>query len=121
VNHKKVTVSTSSRACRFGVGGARGVHLHFIDPGKPTQNAHVESFYGKVRDECLNEHWFVDLQGARRTIETFRRDCNSYRPHSSLGGLTPDEFASRSAALQAPPAPSEPRTDGINQLGILSL
>ncbi len=99
----------------------RGVHLHFIDPGKPTQNAYVESFNGKFRDECLNQHWFVDLQDARRTIETFRRDYNSYRPHSSLGGLTPDEFASRSAALQAPPAPSEPPSGEINRPGILSL
>jgi putative transposase len=99
----------------------RGVHLHFIDPGKPVQNAFVESFNGKFRDECLNEHWFVDLQDARRTIETYRRDYNSYRPHSSLGGLTPEEYASRSASLQAPPAPSEPQSGGINQPGVLSL
>jgi putative transposase len=99
----------------------RGVHLHFIDPGKPVQNAFVESFNGKFRDECLNEHWFVDLRDACRTIETYRRDYNSYRPHSSLGGLTPEEFASRSASLQAPTAPSETQTGGINQPGVLSL
>jgi len=99
----------------------QGVHLHFIDPGKPMQNAYVESFNGKFRDECLNEHWFLDLNDARRTIETYRRDYNSYRPHSSLGGLTPEEFASRPAALQAPPAPSEPQAAGINQPGVLSL
>jgi putative transposase len=93
----------------------RGVHLHFIDPGKPVQNAFVESFNGRFRDECLNEHWFVDLADARRTIETYRRDYNGYRPHSSLGGLTPEEFARRSAALQAPPAPSKPQTHGANQ------
>jgi putative transposase len=65
-----------------------GVHLHFIDPGKPVQNAFVESFNGKFRDQCLNEHWFVDPADASRIIETFRRDYNTYSPHSSLGGLT---------------------------------
>jgi putative transposase len=99
----------------------RGVHLHFIDPGKPVQNAFVESFNGKFRDQCLNEHWFVDLADASRIIETFRRDYNSYRPHSSLGGLTPEEFARRAAALQAPPAPSEPQPSGFNQPGVPSL
>ena len=49
----------------------QGVHLHFIDPGKPMQNAYVESLNGKFRDECLNEHWFLDLNDARRTIETY--------------------------------------------------
>lgn len=98
----------------------RGVHLHFIDPGKPVQNALVESFNGKFRDECLNEHWFVDLADAQRTIETYRRDYNGYRPHSSLGGLTPEEFARQSATLQAPPAPSESQTHDVNQPGPFS-
>jgi putative transposase len=99
----------------------RGVRLHFIQPGKPTQNAYVESFNGKFRDDCLNEHWFVDLSDARRTIEAFRRDYNSYRPHSSLGGLPPEEFARRAAALQAPPAPSDPQLARINPAEGLSL
>ena len=98
----------------------RGVQLHFIQPGKPVQNAFVESFNGKFRDQCLNEHWFVDLNDARRQIEMFRRDYNSYRPHSSLGGQTPEEFARRAAALQAPPAPSDPQLGRINQAEELS-
>lgn len=71
----------------------RGIQLHFIEPGHPTQNAYVESFNGKVRDECLNEHWFSTLEEARRLIETWRQDYNTCRPHSSLGDLTPAEFA----------------------------
>ena len=72
----------------------RGVRLHFIDPGKPIQNAFIESFNGKFRDECLNEHWFLGLEDARQTIEAWRRDYNAERPHSSLGYKTPEEFAS---------------------------
>jgi putative transposase len=69
-----------------------GVKLDFIQPGKPTQNAFIESFNGKFREECLNEHWFYNLEEARITIEDWRTDYNSFRPHSSLEGLTPDEF-----------------------------
>lgn len=69
------------------------VRLRFIQPGKPVQNAYVESFNGKFRDECLNENVFVDLHDARSKIETWRRDYNSTRPHSSLNNLTPEEFA----------------------------
>ncbi len=65
------------------------VRLHFIEPGKPVQNAFVESFNGKFRDECLNEHWFTSMADARRTIEEWRIDYNTRRPHSSLGYLTP--------------------------------
>lgn len=63
----------------------KGVELRFIQPGKPVQNAYVESFNGKFRDECLNEHWFLSLDEARIVIEEWRIDCNQYRPHSSLG------------------------------------
>jgi putative transposase len=70
-----------------------GVELRFIDPGKPVQNAFIESFNGRFRDECLNQHWFVNLAHARRVVETWRLDYNQARPHSSLGYLTPDEFA----------------------------
>ena len=70
-----------------------GVRLHFIEPGKPVQNAFVESFNGKFRDECLNEHWFTNLADARQTIEEWRIDYNTCRPHSSLGYLTPIEYA----------------------------
>ena len=84
----------------------RGVKLHFIAPGKPEQNAYVESFNGKFRDECLNEHWFADLEEARDEIEAWRQDYNQQRPHSALGYRTPEEFAARVAARRAsPPTP----------------
>ena len=71
------------------------VSLDFIQPGKPTQNAFIESFNGKFRDECLNEHWFVNLSDARDKIENWRRQYNTFRPHRSLGNLTPEEFAEK--------------------------
>jgi putative transposase len=71
----------------------RSVQLHFIEPGKPVQNAYIESFNGKCRDECLNMHWFASLAEARGVIERWRIDYNEVRPHSSLGGKTPQEFA----------------------------
>lgn len=71
----------------------RGVRLHFIDPGKPQQNAFIESFNGRFRDECLNEHWFLTLADAQRITEDWRVDYNRNRPHTSLGNLTPLEFA----------------------------
>lgn len=70
-----------------------GVSLDFIQPGKPVQNPFVESFNGKMRDECLNVHWFTDLDEARSMIEEWRRDYTQVRPHSSLGNRTPSEFA----------------------------
>jgi len=85
----------------------RGVRLHFIDPGKPVQNAFIESFNGKMRDECLNEHWFGTLGEARQTIEAWRRDYNEVRPHSSLGNRTPQEFTAFGATLRSPTAPCE--------------
>lgn len=81
-----------------------GVELVFIRPGKPVENCFVESFNGKMRDECLNAHWFTTIADARREIELWRLDYNHVRPHSSLGGLTPAEF-SRNAGLR-PPAPA---------------
>ena len=74
---------------------ARGIKLDFINPGKPNENAFIESFNGKFRNECLNAHWFLSLEDARRTIEEWRVDYNELRPHSSLGGLTPKEFAAQ--------------------------
>jgi len=71
------------------------VRLDFIRPGKPVENAFIESFNGRLRDECLNEHWFLNLQDAREKIETWRLDYNGSRPHSSLGNLTPEEFVER--------------------------
>ena len=69
--------------------------LPYIAPGKPMQNGFVESFNGKLRDECLNEHLFANLKEAREIIEEWRTDYNTNRPHTSLHGLTPTEFAAR--------------------------
>ncbi len=69
------------------------VQLHYIAPGKPTQNAFIESFNGKFRDECLNDNVFATLAEAREIIERWRLDYNQHRPHRSLGQLTPNEFA----------------------------
>lgn len=74
----------------------RGVEWHYIAPGKPMQNGFVESFNGRLRDECLNEHLFRSLHHARKVIETWSIDYNLYRPHTSLDGLTPNEFATQS-------------------------
>jgi putative transposase len=70
----------------------QGVRLRCIDPGKPIQNAHIESFPGRLRDECLNQHWFRTLADARRLVEDWRHDYNRVRPHSSLGYQTPAIF-----------------------------
>jgi putative transposase len=70
-----------------------GVQLKLIQPGKPTQNAYIESFNGKFRDECLNEHWFQSLAHARVIIQAWRKDYNEQRPHSMLGYRTPAEVA----------------------------
>lgn len=75
-----------------------GVRLRFIEPGKPVQNAFVESFNGKLRDECLNLHWFRSLRHAREEIESWRRHYNAERPHSALGYLSPNEFLTTNAA-----------------------
>lgn len=75
------------------------VKLHFIDPGKPTQNAFIESFNRTFRDECLSMHWFSDLEDAREKIEIWRREYNEENPHSSLNYLTPKEFAERNMIM----------------------
>lgn len=69
-----------------------GVQLEFTRPGKPTDNGHIESFNGKLRDECLNQNVFLSLADARDTIELWRQDYNRQRPHSSLNWMTPEEF-----------------------------
>jgi putative transposase len=71
---------------------AHEVRLHFIRPGKPVENAFIESFNGKFRDECLNANWFHGLEHAREVVAEWLEDYNERRPHSSLGGLTPTEF-----------------------------
>lgn len=70
----------------------KGLQLNFIEPGKPQQNAYIESFNGRFRDECLNEHWFLSMRHARNVIEAWRQEYNNERPHSSLGYLTPVQF-----------------------------
>lgn len=76
------------------------VQLHFIRPGKPVENAFIESFNGRFRDECLNQHWFLSLAEARRIIEAWRVQYNTARGHRALNHLTPAQFASR---LGTPP------------------
>jgi putative transposase len=78
-----------------------GVQLHFSRPGKPVDNAYCESFNGRLRDEFLNENWFVDIEEARREAEAWRIDFNEVRPHRSLRFMTPAEFA---ATFRAPRA-----------------
>ena len=66
--------------------------LDFSRPGKPTDNAYIESFNSRFRQECLNQHWFLNLEDAKDKIETWLREYNSHRPHSSLSYKTPEEF-----------------------------
>ena len=83
------------------------VAWHYIEPGKPVQNAFIESFNGKLRDECLNEYVFSTLAEARTIIEAWRQDYNLLRPHSSLGALTPSEFAALKREQTIPPTEGE--------------
>ena len=69
-----------------------GVRLRFIEPGRPQQNGYIESFNGRLRDECLNQHWFLSLADARQTVEAWRQDYNTVRPHSSLRNMAPVQF-----------------------------
>ncbi len=77
----------------------RGVKLNFIRPGKPIENAFAESFNSRLRDECLNTNWFMNLKHAREVIEDWRKDYNEVRPHSSLKGSTPKEYAKAATGL----------------------
>lgn len=70
-----------------------GVRLHYATPGNKNENAFIESYNGRLRDECLNMHWFSNLKDAREIIEDWRVDYNERRPHTSLGGMTPKKFA----------------------------
>jgi putative transposase len=82
----------------LGWAHRQGITLRLIEPGKPNQNAYVESFNGRFRDECLNEHWFTSLTHARLEIEKWRCEYNDERPKESLGGLTPTQYAKQLAA-----------------------
>lgn len=78
----------------------KGVTLRLIEPGKPNQNAYIESFNGRLRDECLNEHWFPNLMQARALIEAWRREYNEERPKNALGGMTPTAYAKHLAEVR---------------------
>jgi putative transposase len=96
---------------------ARGVDLCFIRPGKPIENAYIESFNGKFRDECLNEHWFLSLADAQGKIEAWRVDYNTVRPHSALAGETPTHFAAitEGARRRIPPrSPEEKNPEDLS-------
>lgn len=89
---------------------ANDVKLILIQPGKPTQNAYIESFNGKFRDECLNEHWFTSVDHAKALIAIWRRDYNEVRPHSAIGNRTPAQFAQtlrEQGVLSTNPSPSD--------------
>ena len=90
----------------------KGINLVHIQPGRPMQNGHVESFNVRFRDECLNANWFVNLADARSRIESWREEYNADRPHSSLDYRTPREFAARfgSAGLGSADRGKEPQT-----------
>jgi putative transposase len=92
---------------------ARGVQLRFIRPGKPIENAFVESFNGKFRDECLNEHWVASVAEARAIIEAWRIDYNTVRPHSALRKATPEQFANSLCGRS--PAQTPTRADWKNK------
>ena len=93
---------TSTAVLRWSLGL---LDSHYIALGKPVQNAFVESFNSRLRDECLNEHIFLSMAEARANIEAWRDDYNYCRPHSSLGALTPFEFARlKTEKLIPPPA-----------------
>lgn len=78
---------------------ARGVVLDFSRPGKPTDNAYIVSFNSGFRQECINQHWFMDMEDARRKIEAWRLDYDEGRPHSSIGNITPPEFVNSSTQV----------------------
>jgi len=101
-------------------GLERKIELVHIEPGKPVQNAYVESFHGKLRDECLNASWFANLFEARQKIAAWKEEYNEERPHSSLGYLTPREFARRIAALRSPTAPSEQQCQERKETEVMS-
>ena len=83
----------------------RGIKLDFTRPGKPTDNGHIESFNGRLRDECLNVNQFLSLEDAAEKIESWRLDYNERRPHSSLGHLTPSEFVKQCQEKRTSEAP----------------
>jgi putative transposase len=101
-------------------GLERKIEVVHIEPGRPVQNAFVESFHGKLRDECLNASWFANLFEARAKIAAWKEEYNEKRPHSSLGYLAPREFARRIAALRSPTAPCERQFEDRKEEAVMS-
>jgi len=92
---ESITVDNGSEFCSRVLDAwayENGVRLDFIRPGRPVENGFIESFNGKLRDECLNTELFFSLADAREKLEKWRRDYNQSRPHSALGGLAPAEY-----------------------------
>lgn len=79
-----------------------GTRIDFSRPGKPTDNAHIETFNGSLRDECLNVHWFATIEEAKMLIEAWRRDYNESRPHMALGNIPPREYALQAGVSSSP-------------------
>jgi len=100
VDHGTEFMSKALEAWAFD----RGVQLDFTRPGKPTDNSHIESFNGRLRDECLNVHQFLSLADARAKLDVWRADYNQHRPHGSLGHLTPSEFVTQGQSKRIPEA-----------------
>ena len=98
-----------------------GVTLDFSRSGKPTDNAYIESFNGSFRDECLNVNWFLSMEDARTKIEAWRQEYNEFRPHSSLGEKTPEQFlgSASSSATADLPSPGSP-TRSVIEPGAVS-
>ena len=93
------------------------VELDFSRPGKPTDNAYIESFNGKLRGECLNQHWFLSLEDAQEKLDSWRHDYNHRRPHSSLGNQSPAEFASAQARQKGSPPSTSANRIGLRRRG----
>jgi len=91
------------------------VRIDFSRPGKPTDNAHVESFNGRLRDECLNAHWFISMEDATQAIAAWRADYNESRPHRALGNRTPQEFAFTAGTCAGGKSDKVP--EALNQFG----
>ena len=85
----------------------QGIRLDFIRPGRPVENGYIESFNGKLRDECLNLHWFATLEEAQQILNDWRQDYNKTRPHSSLGNLAPADYVAR--LIQVPADEGQPK------------
>jgi len=88
------------------------VEYHFIQPGKPSQNGFVEGFNSTLRDQCLNEHWFLTLNDARELIEDWRIEYNEIKPHSSLGGLPPSVYAAMQSGVPQTASEPNPNLEG---------